>query len=59
MNVWTEFKLLLILYPMILVPGRVNGGLHVILTVEELMKEYDKPPTDDNGPACYSKLINN
>ncbi len=28
-----------ILYPMILVPGRVNGGLHVILTVEELMKE--------------------
>ena len=36
---------------MILVPGRVNGGLHVILTVEELMKEYDKPTTDDNGPV--------
>ena len=57
MNVWTEFKLLLILYPMILVPGRVNGGLHVILTVEELMKEYDKPPTDDNGPVIVKIII--
>ena len=42
---------ILILYPMILVPGRVNGGLHVILTAEELMKECDKPTTDDNGPV--------
>ena len=27
------------LYPVICVPGRVNGGLHEILIVEELMKE--------------------
>ena len=42
---------------MILVPGRVNGGLHVILTVEELMKEYDKPTTDDNGPVIVTIII--
>ena len=38
------------LYPVIAVPGRVNGGLHEMLTVEELMKEWDKPPTEDKGP---------
>ena len=27
------------LYPVISVPGRVNGGLHEMLTVEESMKE--------------------
>ena len=38
------------LYPVICVPGRVNGGLHEILIVEESMKEYDKSSTEDNGP---------
>ena len=38
------------LYPVICVPGRVNGGLHEILIVEESMKEYDKALTEDNGP---------
>ena len=39
------------LYPVISVPGRVNGGFHEILIVEELMKEQDKQSTEDNGPA--------
>ena len=38
------------LYPVIAVPGRVNGGLHEMLTVEELMKDEDKSPTEDKGP---------
>ena len=38
------------LYPVIAVPGRVNGGLHEMLTVEELMKEEDKSPTANKGP---------
>ena len=38
------------LYPVIVVPGRVNGGLHEMLTVEELMKDEDKSPTEDKGP---------
>ena len=33
------------LYPVIAVPGRVNGGLHEMLTVEELEKQEDKLPT--------------
>ena len=39
------------LYPEIAVPGRVNGGLHEMLTVEELMKDEDKSPTEDNDPT--------
>ena len=38
------------LYPVISVPGRVNGGLHEMLTVEELMKEWDKPTGGDKAP---------
>ena len=38
------------LYPVIVVPGRVNGGLHEMLIVEGLMKEWDKSPTEDKGP---------
>ena len=38
------------LYPVIVVPDRVNGGLHEILTVEVLMKEEDKSPTANKGP---------
>ena len=38
------------LYPVIAVPGRVNGGLHEMLIVEELMKEEDKSLTEDKGP---------
>ena len=38
------------LYPVIAVPGRVNGGLHEMLTVEESMKDEDKSPTEDKGP---------
>ena len=38
------------LYPVIVVPGRVNGGSHEMLTVEELMKDEDKSPTEDKGP---------
>ena len=38
---------------MIVVPaGRVNGGLHEMLIVEELMKDEDKSPTEDKGPTC-------
>ena len=35
---------------MIAVPGRVNGGLHEMLIVEELMKDENKSPTEDKGP---------
>ena len=38
------------LYPVIAVPGRVNGGLHEMLIVEELMKDEDKSPTENKGP---------
>ena len=41
------------LYPVIAVPGRVNGGLHEMLTVEELMKECDKSTTEDKGPKIW------
>ena len=37
------------LYSKIAVPGRVNGGLHEMWTVEELMRE-DKLPTENKGP---------
>ena len=37
------------LYPVISVPGRVNGGLHEIL-IESVVVVYDKPYTEDNGP---------
>ena len=40
------------LYPVIAVPGRVNGGLHEMFTVEELIKEEDKSPTKDKGPEA-------
>ena len=40
------------LYPVIAVPGRVNGGLHEMLIVEELMKDEDKSPTEDKCPTC-------
>ena len=40
-------------YPVIAVSGRVNGGLHEILTVERLMKECDKSPTDDKAPKIW------
>ena len=38
------------LYPVIAVPGRVNGGLHEMFIVKELMKDEDKSPTEDKGP---------
>ena len=38
------------LYPVIAVPGRVNGGLQEMLIVEELMKDEHKSPTEDKGP---------
>ena len=38
------------LYPVIAVPDRVNGGLHEMLTVEKSMKDEYKPPTEDKGP---------
>ena len=38
------------LYPVIAVPGRVNGGLHEMLIVEKLMKEEDKSFTSDKEP---------
>ena len=37
------------LYPVISVPGRVNGGLHEILAAS-LIKEYCIVPTENNGP---------
>ena len=46
------------LYPVIVVPGRVNGGLHEMFTVEELMKDEDKLPTEDNGPETENKQLN-
>ena len=39
------------LYPVICVPGRVNGGFHEILRLLELIKSWDITPTDDNGPV--------
>ena len=39
------------LYPVICVPVRVNGGFHEILTLEELINLWDISPTDDNGPV--------
>ena len=39
------------LYPVIAVPGRVNGGLHEMFTVEELMKDEDKSPTEKREPG--------
>ena len=46
------------LYPVIVVPGRVNGGLHEMLTVEESMKDEYKPPTKVKGPeTVQSKEI--
>ena len=41
---------------MISVPGRVNGGLHEMLTVEESMKVYDKSPTEDRGPTLFREI---
>ena len=41
------------LYPVIAVPGRVNGGLHEMFTVEELKKECDKSTTEDKGPKIW------
>ena len=38
------------LYPVIAVPGRVNGELQEMLTVEKSMKDEYKPPTEDKGP---------
>ena len=38
------------LYPVIAVPGRVNGGLHEMLTVERLIVNDIKSLTYDNGP---------
>ena len=38
------------LYPVIDVPGRVNGGLHEMWTVEELMKDEEKSPTGNKEP---------
>ena len=38
------------LYPEMNVPGKVNGGLHEILTFETPIKEYAKFTTDAKGP---------
>ena len=38
------------LYPVICVPGRVNGGFHEILRLEESLKSWDISTIDDNGP---------
>ena len=38
------------LYPVIAVPGRVNGGLHEMLTVERSTVKDIKSLTHDNGP---------
>ena len=43
------------LYPVIAVPGRVNGGLHEMLMVVELMKDEDKSPTEDKRPYNEQK----
>ena len=47
------------LYPVIVVPGSVNGGLHEMLTVEELMKEENKSLTEDKGPEAETKKKGN
>ena len=39
------------LYPVICVPGRVNGGFHEISRLAELIKKSDISITDDNGPV--------
>ena len=46
------------LYPVIAVPGRVNGGLHDMLRVEESMKDEEKSPTEDKGPEKFKILQN-
>ena len=38
-------------YPVICVPGRVNGGFHEILRFEESIKSCDISTTDDNRPV--------
>ena len=45
------------LYPVIAVPGRVNGGLHEMLTVEESVKDEYKPPTEDKDPETKQRTI--
>ena len=40
------------LYPVIVVPGRVNGGLHEMLTLEGSMKDEAKSLTEDKGPEA-------
>ena len=37
------------LYPMICIPGRANGGFHDILRLDELIKLWDTSPADNNG----------
>ena len=44
------------LYPIISVPGRVNGGFHEMFTVDELIKERDNPATIDKGPVDINQL---
>ena len=41
------------LYPIIAVPGRVNGGVPKMFT---LMKEGDNPATIDRGPKDVNQL---
>ena len=44
------------LYPIIAVPGRVNGGVHEMLTADELIKEGDNPTTNDKRPEDVNQL---
>ena len=59
---WDLLNMILItdmLYPVICVPGRVNGGgFHVILRLEESIKSWDISPTDGNRPVkiCYISI---
>ena len=41
------------LYPMIAVPGRVNGGLHEILTVDEFINSSDNLFTGNKAPKSH------
>ena len=41
------------LYPVIAVPGRVNGGLHEMFTVVKLRNEEFKSPTEPNLPTTF------
>ena len=45
------------LYPVIAVPGRVNGGLHEML-IEVALMNADKLPTEGNGPETEKKQLN-